>query len=142
SSVSKKLESYLQTVPVTAKIDKVAGIDYSLVRPPVATAQSLKLALKGEFFSLARRTPFPFSAPALAFSPDPNRMLYFGVSSYFFNTAGFVYEAAGALVFNITNDMVRREGRLGGHAPWWLTLEGGLMRVPRSLFRGSMGKSR
>ncbi|KAH1182071.1 hypothetical protein KIL84_009825 [Mauremys mutica] len=46
SSVTTKLQPYLQTVPVTAKIDKVAGIDYSLVAPPAATAQSLDVNLK------------------------------------------------------------------------------------------------
>lgn len=47
---------------------------------------------------------------------DRDRMLYFGASSYLFNTAGFVYHAAGALVFEITNDMVRG----GGTREAWL----------------------
>ncbi|XP_067410053.1 bactericidal permeability-increasing protein-like [Emydura macquarii macquarii] len=109
SSVSTKLQPYLQTLPVTAKIDKVAGIDYSLITPPVATAQTLDVNLKGEFFSLAHRSPVPFAPPALAFPMDRDRMVYFGASSYLFNTAGFVYHTAGALVFEITNDMIPKQ---------------------------------
>ncbi|XP_039353706.1 bactericidal permeability-increasing protein isoform X1 [Mauremys reevesii] len=109
SSVTTKLQPYLQTVPVTAKIDKVAGIDYSLVAPPVATAQSLDVNLKGEFFSLAHRSAIPFPPPALALPADHDRMVYCGASSYFFNTAGFVYHTAGALLFEITDAMIPKE---------------------------------
>uniref|UniRef100_A0A7M4FVZ8 Bactericidal permeability-increasing protein n=1 Tax=Crocodylus porosus TaxID=8502 RepID=A0A7M4FVZ8_CROPO len=94
----------------TAAIDTVASIDYSLVGPPVVTAQYLDVNLKGEVFSRAHRAPAPFSAPALALPTERGRMVYLGVSSYFFNTAGVVYQAAGLLVFNITNDMFPKEG--------------------------------
>ncbi|NXL89811.1 BPI protein, partial [Alectura lathami] len=106
SSVSNDLQRYFQTLPVTAKIDAMAGIDYSLVAAPVATTQSLDGSLKGEFFSLAHRTAVPFPPPALALPPDHDRMVYFGASSYFFNTAGFTYHAAGFLVFEITDSMI------------------------------------
>ncbi|NXK48540.1 BPI protein, partial [Chauna torquata] len=98
---------------VTAKIDAMTGIDYSLVAPPVATAQSLNVDLKGECFSLAHRTAVPFAPPVLAFPADQDRMIYFGASSYFFNTAGFAYHATGALVFEITDSMVRKGGGMG-----------------------------
>ncbi|CAM5152311.1 unnamed protein product [Eretmochelys imbricata] len=109
SSVTTKLQPYLQTLPVTAKIDKVAGIDYSLVAPPAATAQSLDVNLKGEFFSLAHRSAVPFAPPILAFPVDHDRMVYFAASSYFFNTAGFVYHKAGVLLFEITDAMIPKE---------------------------------
>ncbi|XP_075373304.1 bactericidal permeability-increasing protein-like [Mycteria americana] len=105
-SVRTELQPYVQTLPVTARIDAMAGIDYSLVAPPAATAQSLDVDLKGEFFSLAHRSTVPFPPPALAFPLDHDRMVYFGASSYFFNTAGFAYHAAGALVFEITDSMI------------------------------------
>ncbi|KFR04294.1 Bactericidal permeability-increasing protein, partial [Nipponia nippon] len=109
SSVRSEPQPYLQTLPVTARIDAVAGIDYSLVAPPTATAQSLDVDLKGEFFSLAHRSAVPFSPLALSFPPDHDRMVYFGASSYFFNTAGFAYHAAGALVFEITDSMIPKD---------------------------------
>ncbi|NXN72063.1 BPI protein, partial [Himantopus himantopus] len=105
-SVHRELQPYLQTLPVTAKIDAMAGVDYSLVAPPTATAQSLDVELKGECFSLAKRSAVPFPPLALSLPPDHDRMVYFGASSYFFNTAGFAYHAAGALVFEITDSMV------------------------------------
>ncbi|NXC44521.1 BPI protein, partial [Penelope pileata] len=108
-SVGTDLQRYLQTLPVTARIDARAGIDYSLVAPPAATAQSLDVGLKGEFFSLAHRAAVPFPPPALALPPDHDRMVYFGASSYFFNTAGFAYHAAGALVFEITDAMIPKD---------------------------------
>lgn len=40
-------------------------------------------------------------------------MVYFGASSYFFNTAGFAYHAAGALVFEITDSTVSSTGGTG-----------------------------
>ncbi|XP_059683199.1 bactericidal permeability-increasing protein-like [Gavia stellata] len=105
-SVRSDLQPYLQTLPVTARIDAMAGIDYSLVAPPTATAQSLDAELKGKFFSLAHRSAVPFPPLALALPPDHDRMVYFGASSYFFNTASFAYHAAGALVFEITDSMI------------------------------------
>ncbi|KFQ59426.1 Bactericidal permeability-increasing protein, partial [Pelecanus crispus] len=109
SSVHSELQPYLQTLPVTARIDAMAGIDYSLVAPPTATAQALDAYLKGEFFSLAHRSAVPFPPLPLAFPPDHDRMVYFAASSYFFNTAGFAYHAAGALVFEITDSMIPKD---------------------------------
>ncbi|NXS39838.1 BPI protein, partial [Balaeniceps rex] len=109
SSVSSELQPYLQTLPVTATIDAMAGVDYSLVAPPTATAHALDVGLKGEFFSLAHRSAVPFPPLALAFPPDHDRMVYFAASSYFFNTAGFAYHTAGALVFEITDSMIPKD---------------------------------
>ncbi|NXD41172.1 BPI protein, partial [Copsychus sechellarum] len=94
---------------VTVRVDGKIGIDYSLVAPPRATAQYLDLDLKGEFYSLAHRSTVPFSPLPLAFPSDHDRMVYFGASSYFFNTAGIAYHEAGALVFEITEAMIPKE---------------------------------
>ncbi|NWX16880.1 BPI protein, partial [Aegotheles bennettii] len=106
SSVRSELQPYLHTLPVTARIDAMAGIDYALVAPPTATAQSLDVDLKGEFFSLAHRSTVPFPPLPLPLPPDHDRMVYFGASSYFFNTAGFAYHAAGVLAFDITASVI------------------------------------
>ncbi|NXJ71465.1 BPI protein, partial [Rostratula benghalensis] len=105
-SVHNDLQPYVQTLPVTTKIDAIAGVDYSLVEPPAATAQSLDVAMKGECYSLAQRSAVPFAPLPLALPSDHDRMVYFGASSYFFNTASFAYHEAGALVFEITDSMV------------------------------------
>ncbi|NXB37183.1 BPI protein, partial [Eulacestoma nigropectus] len=108
-SVQNDLQTYIRTLPVTARIDAKTGIDYSLVAAPRATAQSLDADLKGEFYSLAHRSTVPFSPLPLAFPSDHDRMVYFGASSYFFNTAGIAYHEAGALVFEITEDMISKD---------------------------------
>ncbi|NXF11179.1 BPI protein, partial [Smithornis capensis] len=108
-SVHNELQTYIRTLPVTARIDAMAGIDYSLVAPPTATAQSLDADLKGEFYSLAHRSTVPFSPLPLSFPSDHDRMVYFGASSYFFNTAGFAYHTAGALVFEITDAVIPKD---------------------------------
>ncbi|NXU18368.1 BPI protein, partial [Pardalotus punctatus] len=108
-SVRNELQTYLQTLPVTARIDAKTGIDYSLVAPPTATAQSLDADLKGEFYSLAHRSTVPFSPLPLAFPSDHDRMVYFGASSYFFNTAGIAYHKAGALVFEVTDTTIPKD---------------------------------
>ncbi|KAM5305902.1 bactericidal permeability-increasing protein [Glossophaga mutica] len=111
SSVSSKLDPFLQSMPVTAKIDNVAGIDYSLLAPPTATAETLDGQLKGEFFSLAHRSPPPFTPPALAFPTDHDHMVYLGISDYFFNTAGLVYQQAGVLNLTLKDDMIPKESK-------------------------------
>ncbi|NXO96132.1 BPI protein, partial [Certhia brachydactyla] len=108
-SVQNDLQTYIRTLPVTAKIGNKTGIDYSLVAPPRATARSLDAELKGEFYSLAHRSTVPFSPLPLAFPSDHKRMVYFGASSYFFNTACIAYHKAGALVFEITEAMIPKD---------------------------------
>uniref|UniRef100_A0A8U7NEV4 Bactericidal permeability-increasing protein n=1 Tax=Corvus moneduloides TaxID=1196302 RepID=A0A8U7NEV4_CORMO len=118
-SVQNELQTYVQTLPVTARIDAKTGIDYSLVAAPRATAQFLDAGLKGEFYSLAHRSTVPFSPLPLALPSDHDRMVYFGASSYFFNTAGIAYHEAGALVFEITEDMVSGTSGTGlALRPW------------------------
>ncbi|KAM4692385.1 BPI fold-containing family B member 1 isoform 2-T2 [Rhinophrynus dorsalis] len=108
-SIKSKLEPVLQTMPVTSKIDNVAAIDYSLTGPPSVAAEWIDAQLKGEFFEFSHRSTPPFSPPEFSFPVDDNLMIYFGISEYLFNTAGFVYYSAGALVFNITDDMIPKE---------------------------------
>ncbi|KAM8945645.1 bactericidal permeability-increasing protein-like [Pelodytes ibericus] len=108
-SITAKLQPFLQTLPVTAKIDKVAAIDYSMIGPPSVTAEFLDVQLKGEFFIFSNRTTPPFSPPALSLPVDHSLMVYFGVSDYLFNTAGFVYQSAGKLDVAVTDDMIPKD---------------------------------
>ncbi|XP_056406430.1 bactericidal permeability-increasing protein-like [Hyla sarda] len=109
NAITSKLQPVLQTLPVTAKIDNVAAIDYSLTGPPPVIADYVDVQLKGEFFALSHHTPPPFSPPTLALPDDHNLMVYFGVSDYLFNTAGFVYFSAGKLVFDVTDSMIPKD---------------------------------
>ncbi|XP_062947904.1 bactericidal permeability-increasing protein [Cynocephalus volans] len=111
NSVSSKLQTYFQTIPVTAVIDAVAGIDYRLVAPPTVTAENLDGQLKGEFFRLAHPSPPPFTPPVLAFPTNHDRMVYLGLSDYFFNTAGLVYQEAGVLKLVLKDDMIPKQSK-------------------------------
>uniref|UniRef100_A0A8D0P2K2 Lipopolysaccharide-binding protein n=1 Tax=Sus scrofa TaxID=9823 RepID=A0A8D0P2K2_PIG len=104
--VASDLQPYLQTVPVTTEIDNLAGIDYSLVEAPRATAQMLDVMIKGEIFSLDHRSPVGFLAPVMRIPEEHSRMVYFAVSDYVFKTASLVYNEAGFLNFSITDDLV------------------------------------
>ncbi|XP_012583634.1 PREDICTED: bactericidal permeability-increasing protein isoform X2 [Condylura cristata] len=112
NSVTSKLQSFLQTLPVTAKLDNVAGVDYSLLAPPTVTAEILDVQLKGEFFRLGQRRPPPFAPPALTFPSDHDRMVYLGISDYFFNTAWLVYQQAGVLHLTVKDDMIPKESKI------------------------------
>ncbi|XP_077315167.1 bactericidal permeability-increasing protein-like isoform X2 [Lithobates pipiens] len=105
-AVNNRLQPVLQSLPVSVKLDDVAAIDYSLTGPPTVTPGNLDVHMKGEVFEIAHRATPPFSPPPLSLPDDHNLMVYFAVSDYLFNTAGYVYQSAGKLVFNVTDDMV------------------------------------
>ncbi|XP_075384049.1 bactericidal permeability-increasing protein-like [Tenrec ecaudatus] len=109
NAVSSKLQPYFQTM--SAFIDSVAGIDYTVVAPPTTTPDSVDLQLKGEFFCLLVCPPVPFAPPALVFPTDHKYMVYLGISDYFFNSAGFVYQKAGTMRLTLTDDMIPEESR-------------------------------
>ncbi|XP_006144191.1 lipopolysaccharide-binding protein isoform X2 [Tupaia chinensis] len=111
-SVTSDLQPYLQTLPVTAKIDEYIGIDYSLMEPPRATAQMLDMMFKGEIFNLTHRSPAAFRAPAMNLPEEHDKMVYFAVSEYVFNTASLVYHEAGFLSFSITDDMIPSDSNI------------------------------
>ncbi|ELK29595.1 Lipopolysaccharide-binding protein [Myotis davidii] len=104
TSTSSHLEPYLRTLPVTLMIDEVAGIDYSLVGAPQVTSQGLDTPFRGEFFGRSQRSPVPFDAPPIRLPQQHDRMAYFAVSQYVFNTASRVYHQAGHMNFTIRNE--------------------------------------
>ncbi|XP_043842525.1 lipopolysaccharide-binding protein-like [Dromiciops gliroides] len=105
-SVASYLQPYLQTLPVTAKIDQIAVMDYTLVGPPEATPHSLDTPFKGKFFSQSHRSPVPFEPRAMNLPEDLDLMVYFGISDSVFNGASQVYWAAGTMNYTITDDMI------------------------------------
>ncbi|XP_053430811.1 bactericidal permeability-increasing protein isoform X2 [Nycticebus coucang] len=111
NSVSSMLQPYFQKLPVKSKIDAVAGIDFRLVEPPIITTEYLDVQMKGEFFRISDPIPPPYAPPAMEFPADHNRMVYLGISEYFFNTAGLVYQEAGVLKLILTDKMIPEESR-------------------------------
>ncbi|XP_039555730.1 bactericidal permeability-increasing protein-like, partial [Passer montanus] len=110
-SVKNELQTYIQTLPGTG--GAVSGFRSSSSKLSPSMRNVLLCVHSpsscGEFYSLAHRSTVPFSPLPLAFPSDHERMVYFGASSYFFNTAGIAYHKAGALVFEITEAMIPKD---------------------------------
>ncbi|XP_069351596.1 lipopolysaccharide-binding protein [Eulemur rufifrons] len=105
-SVTSDLQPYLQSLPVTADINDFLSIDYSLVEAPRTTAQMLDVMFKGEIFQPNHHSSVALLAPVMHLPGEHNKMVYFAISDYVFNTASLVYHEAGYLSFSITNDMI------------------------------------
>ncbi|XP_049635282.1 lipopolysaccharide-binding protein-like [Suncus etruscus] len=102
-----QLQPYLQTLPVTAVIDSVAGIDYRLIDAPKVTSTTLDTFFKAGFFHRSGLFSSPFSAPPIQLPQVHNHMVYFAVSEYVFNTASWVYHKAGSMNFTIQNEHLK-----------------------------------
>uniref|UniRef100_A0A671Z3V0 Bactericidal permeability-increasing protein n=1 Tax=Sparus aurata TaxID=8175 RepID=A0A671Z3V0_SPAAU len=95
----------LQTLNVLAKVDKHAEIEYSMVSPPTISTSAIDLNLKGEFYNIGNHKEPPFSPKAISLPPQVNKMVYISLSAFTANSAGFVYNRAGILSEDITDDM-------------------------------------
>ncbi|XP_072522474.1 bactericidal permeability-increasing protein-like isoform X2 [Salminus brasiliensis] len=96
----------LKTLNVLAQVDKYAEIEYSMVESPVVSNSSIDLSLKGEFYNIGQHKEPPFSPSPFFLPPQDSNMLYIGLSAFTPNSAGFVYNRAGALSLYITDDMI------------------------------------
>ncbi|XP_062319884.1 bactericidal permeability-increasing protein-like [Osmerus eperlanus] len=100
------LNPQLKTLNVLAKVDKYAEIEYSMVESPAISKSCIDFGLKGEFYNIGAHQEPPFSATPFSLPPQINNMLYIGISSFTTNSAGFVYNKAGALSLYVTDDMI------------------------------------
>uniref|UniRef100_A0A2K6F498 Phospholipid transfer protein n=1 Tax=Propithecus coquereli TaxID=379532 RepID=A0A2K6F498_PROCO len=99
------LNSLLDTVPVRSSVDELVGIDYSLLKDPVASS-NLDMDFRGAFFPLAEGN---WSLPNQAVEPqlqEEERMVYVAFSEFFFDTAMESYFRAGALRLSLVGDKV------------------------------------
>ncbi|XP_049725167.1 phospholipid transfer protein [Elephas maximus indicus] len=100
------LNSLLRTLPVRSSVDELVGIDYSLLKDPVASVSNLDLEFRGAFFPLAERN---WSLPNRAVEPqlqEEERMVYVAFSEFFFDSAMESYFQAGALQLSLVGDKV------------------------------------
>ncbi|KAJ8353035.1 hypothetical protein AAFF_G00118830, partial [Aldrovandia affinis] len=96
----------LRTLNVLAQVDKVAEIEYSMVTSPTISQAFIDLDLKGEFYNVGKHQEPPFVATPFSLPAQTTSMLYIAVSTFTVNSAGFVYNNAGALNLDITDDMI------------------------------------
>ena len=57
----------------------------------------------------------PMTPPALPAISNTDKMVYVWLTDYVADTAGFVYQAAGKLAYNVTPDMVHQSSRYCCH---------------------------
>ncbi|KAI4877671.1 hypothetical protein NFI96_021202 [Prochilodus magdalenae] len=100
------INPHLKTLNVLARVDQYAEIEYSMVESPAISASSIDLGLKGEFYNIGQHKEPPFSPNPFSLPPQDSSMLYIGLSAFTPNSAGFVYNSAGALSLYITDDMI------------------------------------
>uniref|UniRef100_A0A8C6CVT2 Phospholipid transfer protein n=1 Tax=Moschus moschiferus TaxID=68415 RepID=A0A8C6CVT2_MOSMO len=100
------LNSLLDTVPVRSAVDELVGIDYSLLKDPVASTSNLDMEFRGAFYPL---TEANWSLPNRAVEPqlqEEERMVYVAFSEFFFDSAMESYFRAGALKLSLVGDKV------------------------------------
>uniref|UniRef100_A0A4W3J5A4 Bactericidal permeability-increasing protein n=1 Tax=Callorhinchus milii TaxID=7868 RepID=A0A4W3J5A4_CALMI len=86
------------------QVDHYVAFDYSLVREPVITANSIEWPIKGIVYDRQHRKPPPYDVQPFNLPDITDLMLYVGVSEDVLNTMGFAYFVAGALQIDITDD--------------------------------------
>ncbi|XP_067904220.1 bactericidal permeability-increasing protein-like isoform X2 [Heterodontus francisci] len=108
-NVIEKLETVIQTLSISRQLDKYIELDYSLIGEPNITTNSIDLPIKGELYAVQHHMESPYTAQSFNLPNTTDHMLILGMSEYFVNTGGFAYFAAGALQFNITDDMIPKD---------------------------------
>ncbi|XP_042197874.1 lipopolysaccharide-binding protein [Callorhinchus milii] len=101
-SLIERLETMDQTA--LQQVDHYVAFDYSLVREPVITANSIEWPIKGIVYDRQHRKPPPYDVQPFNLPDITDLMLYVGVSEDVLNTMGFAYFVAGALQIDITDD--------------------------------------
>ena len=61
---------------------------------------------QGEFYAIAKPQEAPFTPTPLPAVNDTGKMLYVWLTEYIADSAGFVYQQAGILNYNVTPKMV------------------------------------
>ncbi|XP_072223374.1 bactericidal permeability-increasing protein [Leuresthes tenuis] len=101
-----RLEYHLQAMNVSFDVDQVLTLDLPLTNLPIISASSLKLGLKGEFYSIKTHQKPPFVAKPFILPEQPGYMMSLGLSEFTLNSAAFGYFSAGALQALINDSMI------------------------------------
>ncbi|KAM6319191.1 PLTP protein, partial [Podargus strigoides] len=108
------LNSLLDTVPVRNDVDEHIGIDYSLLRDPAVSTDTLDLDFKGMFFPRARENQELENQELENHAVEPviketERMVYVAFSEYFFDSAMHAYFQAGVLAIELQGEKVPKD---------------------------------
>ncbi|NXG72066.1 PLTP protein, partial [Baryphthengus martii] len=103
------LNSLLDTVPVRNYVDEHIGIDYSLLRDPAVSADTLDLDFKGMFFPRTREDQELENNAVEPVIKETERMVYVAFSEYFFDSAMHAYYQAGVLAIELQGEKVPKD---------------------------------
>ncbi|NWX94366.1 PLTP protein, partial [Nothoprocta pentlandii] len=103
------LNSVLDTVPVRNYVDEHIGIDYSLLRDPVVSTDTLDLDFKGMFFYRGKEEQELENHAVEPVIKETERMVYVAFSEYFFDSAMHSYFQAGVLAMQLEGDKVPKD---------------------------------
>ncbi|XP_063694486.1 bactericidal permeability-increasing protein-like [Bolinopsis microptera] len=102
--VNNDLNSILNTLELQSDIDENCYIDYSLIQPPFVTKEALFVNGKGEIFDKSDPKECPSPKQDMPETVDSERMVTLWITEYMLNTAGYAYQTAGFLQYNLTSD--------------------------------------
>uniref|UniRef100_A0A8B9S5K3 Phospholipid transfer protein n=1 Tax=Apteryx owenii TaxID=8824 RepID=A0A8B9S5K3_APTOW len=100
------LNSLLDTVPVRNYVDEHIGIDYSLLRDPTVSMDTLDLDFKGMFFYRGKENQELENHAVEPVIKETERMVYVAFSEYFFDSAMHSYFQAGVLAIELEGEKV------------------------------------
>ncbi|KAJ7413368.1 Phospholipid transfer protein [Willisornis vidua] len=103
------LNSLLDTVPVRNYVDEHIGIDYSLLRDPSISTDTLDLDFKGMFFPRVREDQELENHAVEPVIKETERMVYVAFSEYFFDSAMLAYFQAGVLNIELQGEKVPKD---------------------------------
>uniref|UniRef100_A0A674B7H7 Phospholipid transfer protein n=1 Tax=Salmo trutta TaxID=8032 RepID=A0A674B7H7_SALTR len=103
------INSLLETIPVRTEVDKYVGIDYSLLSDPVVTSRSLDMDFRGMFFELENENNTLVNYAVNPIVREYDRMVYLGLSEYFFDSGLYSYYKAGIFQMNIANERMPKD---------------------------------
>uniref|UniRef100_A0A8D3A297 Phospholipid transfer protein n=1 Tax=Scophthalmus maximus TaxID=52904 RepID=A0A8D3A297_SCOMX len=100
------VNSMLETIPVKTEVDNYIGIDYSLIDDPVVTSRSLDMNFRGMFFDLGNPNDTLANHAIDPVISNYDRMVYFALSEFFFDSGMFAYYRAEIFQMHIINEKV------------------------------------
>ncbi|NWI70012.1 PLTP protein, partial [Todus mexicanus] len=103
------LNSLLDTVPVRSYVDEHIGIDYSLLRDPSVSTDTLDLDFKGMFFPRTKEDQELENHAVEPVIKETERMVYVAFSEYFFDSAMQAYFQAGVLAIELQGEQVPKD---------------------------------
>ncbi|XP_035486751.1 phospholipid transfer protein [Scophthalmus maximus] len=103
------VNSMLETIPVKTEVDNYIGIDYSLIDDPVVTSRSLDMNFRGMFFDLGNPNDTLANHAIDPVISNYDRMVYFALSEFFFDSGMFAYYRAEIFQMHIINEKMPKD---------------------------------